>query len=252
MKKTVTHEVFKPIFKADSNSAQTQGVSDEDSDDVDDIDERGNLKDFIVDDDDEEYEPDAKDKEKGKGKKEKSKKEGKRRRRRKRTFSRTCLPNYARTSQTTSRRTGDIFVICVPLQHDLHLEYCRYDGGMPAKQRDEEIHDFTENPDTKVMLTSLKAGNAGLNLICATRVIILDPFWNPFIEKQAVDRTYRIGQRKPVEVHRILIKGTVEDRIMTLQEQKRELVEGAMDEEVSQNLSRLDQNALAYLFSVST
>ncbi|KAK7985105.1 hypothetical protein PG988_002727 [Apiospora saccharicola] len=137
----------------------------------------------------------------------------------------------------------------VPLKED-GLRFRRYDGGMSAKQRDEAIQEFTDNPRMKVMLTSLKAGNAGLNLVCASRVIIMDPFWNPFIEKQAVDRTYRIGQRNPVTVHRILVKGTVEDRIMELQEEKRNIVEGAMDEKVAKDLGRLSSNDLAYLFGV--
>lgn len=98
------------------------------------------------------------------------------------------------------------------------------------------------------MLISLKAGNAGLNLVAASRVVILDPFWNPFIEMQAVDRAHRIGQQNPVEVHRILVEGTVEDRIITLQEQKRNLVESALDETAAKSVGRLDVQQLAFLF----
>ena len=126
----------------------------------------------------------------------------------------------------------------------------RYDGAMKAEARNEAIVRFTEKPNTRIMLISLKAGNAGLNLVAASRVIILDPFWNPYIEMQAVDRAYRIGQQNPVQVHRILIEGTVEDRIIELQEKKRALVESALDEGASKSLSRLNVGQLAYLFGV--
>jgi hypothetical protein len=128
----------------------------------------------------------------------------------------------------------------------------RYDGGMSADARNAAIVKFTENPNYNIMLISLKAGNAGLNLVAASRVIILDPFWNPFIEMQAVDRAYRIGQQRPVEVHRILIEKTVEDRIIELQERKRKLVDSALDEGASKSLGRLDVQQLAFLFGVGT
>ncbi|KZF22107.1 hypothetical protein L228DRAFT_239121 [Xylona heveae TC161] len=129
--------------------------------------------------------------------------------------------------------------------------YRRYDGSMTAKHRHQAVIDFTDNPDCTIMLVSLKAGNAGLNLVAASQVIILDPFWNPYIEEQAIDRAHRIGQMRPVQVHRILVKDTVEDRIIDLQEKKRELIEGALDEKASQNISRLGTRELAFLFGVS-
>lgn len=77
---------------------------------------------------------------------------------------------------------------------------------------------------------------------------MFDPFWNPYIEDQAVDRAHRIGQVREVFVHRLLIENTVEDRIVTLQDQKRELISGALDEGGTMNVSRLDARELAYLF----
>lgn len=127
----------------------------------------------------------------------------------------------------------------------------RYDGSINSKRRNDAIHRFTTKDDCKIMLISLKAGNAGLNLVAASRVIILDPFWNPFIEMQAVDRAYRIGQQKPVQVHRILVRQTVEDRIMELQEKKRTLVESALDEGAMKSVGRLDERQLAFLFGVA-
>jgi SNF2 family DNA or RNA helicase len=67
------------------------------------------------------------------------------------------------------------------------------------------------------MIMSLKAGNLGLNMVAACHVIMLDPWWNPYAEDQAVDRAHRIGQTRPVTVSRLTVKGTVEDRILALQ-----------------------------------
>lgn len=127
-------------------------------------------------------------------------------------------------------------------------DYRRYDGSMKPAERNASVIEFTDNPDCKVMLVSLKAGNSGLNLVAASQVIIFDPFWNPYVEEQAVDRAHRIGQARPVQIHRIVVKGTVEDRILELQDQKRELVEGALDEKASKNVSRLDTRQLRHLF----
>ncbi|KAJ5567755.1 SNF2-related protein [Penicillium sp. DV-2018c] len=128
--------------------------------------------------------------------------------------------------------------------------HVRFDGSMNLKERNEAVTAFTNDADCKIMLVSLKAGNSGLNLVAASHVIMFDPFWNPYIEDQAVDRAHRIGQVRDVFVHRLLIENTVEDRIVTLQDQKRELISGALDEGGTMNVSRLDARELAYLFGV--
>jgi|SRR5277367_495024 superfamily II DNA or RNA helicase len=89
---------------------------------------------------------------------------------------------------------------------------------MNARHRVEELENFRSDPLKTVCLVSLRAGAYGLNLTCASQCVILDPFWNPFVEAQAIDRIHRIGQQKPVTVHRIVIAQTVEDRILALQE----------------------------------
>lgn len=127
----------------------------------------------------------------------------------------------------------------------------RYDGSMRTSDRYDSVKTFTHDPDCRVMLVSLKAGNAGLNLVAASHIIIFDPFWNPYIEDQAVDRAHRIGQEKEVFVHRLLIENTVEDRIIQLQDKKRELIDGALDEGGKMNVSRLGTRELAYLFVCS-
>ncbi|KAJ5930188.1 hypothetical protein N7466_005681 [Penicillium verhagenii] len=129
--------------------------------------------------------------------------------------------------------------------------YVRFDGTMNINDRNASVATFTDNPDCKIMLVSLKAGNAGLNLVAASHVILFDPFWNPYVEDQAIDRAHRIGQTRDVFVHRLLIEETVEDRIIELQEKKRELIEGALDEGGTMNVSRLGTRELAYLFGVS-
>ncbi|KAH0164522.1 hypothetical protein KCU67_g5104, partial [Aureobasidium melanogenum] len=129
--------------------------------------------------------------------------------------------------------------------------YRRYDGSMNAKLRADAVDDFKNKPNVRMMLVSLKAGNAGLNLNCASQVVIMDPFWNPYIEEQAIDRAHRLGQTRPVMVHRVLIKETVEDRIIALQEKKRALISEALDEKASQSLGRLSVQELAYLFGIS-
>ncbi|EED21080.1 SWI/SNF family DNA-dependent ATPase Ris1, putative [Talaromyces stipitatus ATCC 10500] len=129
-------------------------------------------------------------------------------------------------------------------------KYRRYDGSMNPRDRNESVLEFTDNPECDIMLVSLKAGNAGLNLVAASQVIIFDPFWNPYIEEQAIDRAHRLGQTRPVQVHRVLVEKTVEDRILALQEEKREVIEGALDENAASQISRLGVRELKFLFNV--
>lgn len=132
-----------------------------------------------------------------------------------------------------------------------HFGYRRYDGSMNAKLRGDAVDDFKTKGSVRMMLVSLKAGNAGLNLNIASQVIILDPFWNPYIEEQAIDRAHRLGQTRPVKVHRILVEDTVEDRILALQEKKRAVISEALDEKASKGVSRLSPQELAYLFGIN-
>jgi len=74
----------------------------------------------------------------------------------------------------------------------------------------------------------MKAGGLGLNLVAASHVFLLDPWWNPATEEQAIDRVHRIGQKRPVIVTRFVVKGTVEERILELQEKKKMLAQGAL------------------------
>ncbi|CAH2053538.1 unnamed protein product [Thlaspi arvense] len=101
----------------------------------------------------------------------------------------------------------------------------------------------------QVMLMSLKAGNLGLNMVSACHVILLDLWWNPTTEDQAVDRAHRIGQTRTVTVTRIAVNNTVEDRILALREGKRKMVASAVGENHGKSSAiQLTIEDLEYLF----
>ena len=148
-----------------------------------------------------------------------------------------------------SQFTSLLDLLEVPIDRE-SWKYQRYDGSMSSAARNQAVESFTDKPDVTIMLISLKAGNSGLNLTAASQVVIFDPFWNPYIEEQAIDRAHRIGQQKPVHVHRVLVENTVEDRILALQEKKRTMIEAALDEGESRRIGRLGTADLAFLFNV--
>lgn len=115
-----------------------------------------------------------------------------------------------------------------------------------TRKRAEQIEAF-QNGNSKVFLISLKAGGTGLNLTAADTVIHYDPWWNPAAENQATDRAYRIGQDKPVFVHKLICEGSIEQRIQDLQSQKSTLVEALLTAET--NRLKIDENTLSYLTS---
>ena len=88
---------------------------------------------------------------------------------------------------------------------------------------------FRATPSCPLFLISLKAGGVGLNLTAAEYVFLLDPWWNPAVEMQAIDRTHRIGQMKPVFAYRLVARETVEERILELQSRKRALADAILD-----------------------
>ena len=99
-----------------------------------------------------------------------------------------------------------------------------------TKNRKELVEAFNTDPDKKVFLISLKAGGTGLNLTAADNVIIFDPWWNPSVENQAVDRAHRMGQTKSVNVYRLVTRGTIEEKILKLQEKKQFLFDNLVNE----------------------
>ncbi|KAL5333956.1 SNF2 family N-terminal domain-containing protein [Aspergillus crustosus] len=271
---------FPDTVHEEPGSKAQEATNNEDSDDDDsDDDDEGTLSEFIVNDEDDEFTP-RKNKGKGKGKgigksAQRSKKtlaELKKEASRNQASKRKYLRRLERTWVTSAKieKTMEIIreidrgednektiifsqftslldLLEVPIAREGH-EYRRYDGSMKPVDRNQAVLDFTDKPDCKVMLVSLKAGNSGLNLVAASHVIIFDPFWNPYIEEQAIDRAHRIGQLREVKVHRILIPETVEDRIIELQDKKRQLIDGALDEKAAKNVARLSSRELGYLF----
>lgn len=129
--------------------------------------------------------------------------------------------------------------------HGIPFEYL--DGQ--TRDRQARVDRFQADSSITAFLISLKAGGVGLNLTGADYVFILDPWWNPAAEAQAIDRAHRIGQTRHVIAYRLLAKGTVEERVAHLQEQKRELVAGIMGdgEALSTRLTREDFEALLSL-----
>ncbi|GGO73547.1 DEAD/DEAH box helicase [Nocardioides deserti] len=105
-------------------------------------------------------------------------------------------------------------------------------GGTPVREREDMVRRFQAGPDepgaVPVFLLSLKAGGTGLNLTRADHVIHLDRWWNPAVEEQATDRAYRIGQTKPVQVHRMVTRGTIEERVAELLTRKRALADSVL------------------------
>lgn len=110
------------------------------------------------------------------------------------------------------------------------LSYYYLDGSTKSSTRQELVNKFNKD-DTKVFLISLKAGGTGLNLTSADVVIHFDPWWNPAVEEQATDRAHRIGQENIVEVIKLVSEGTIEEKIISLQNRKRELIENLIGED---------------------
>ncbi|MEM9456925.1 MAG: DEAD/DEAH box helicase [Myxococcota bacterium] len=115
---------------------------------------------------------------------------------------------------------------CEPVLEEAKLSFVRLDGS--TRDRGAVVERFQDEAGPPVMLISLRAGGTGLNLTAADHVFLLDPWWNPAVEDQAADRAHRIGQERPVLVHRLVARGTVEERILALQGQKRALAEAAV------------------------
>ena len=124
------------------------------------------------------------------------------------------------------------------------IEFAYLDGR--TRKRHEKVKQFQESADCKVFLISLKAGGLGLNLTAAEYVFLLDPWWNPASENQAIDRAHRIGQTRKVVAYRLITKNTVEEKVLELQEEKRELAASILGgrEGVLRNLAREDLELL--------
>ncbi len=120
-------------------------------------------------------------------------------------------------------------------------------GSMPVTQRAANLRAFREDPSVTVILMSLKSGGEGLNLQTANRVFVLEPWWNPAVEMQAVMRAHRIGQTRPVIATRFCTADTIEERMFDLQKKKALVFEGCMDGNQA-SLAQLTEEDLQFLF----
>jgi SNF2 family DNA or RNA helicase len=130
------------------------------------------------------------------------------------------------------------------LLDDRNFEYAYLDGR--TRKREEKVDKFQEDPECTLFLISLKAGGYGLNLTAADYVFILDPWWNPAAESQAINRSHRIGQTRKVMAYRLISRDTAEEKVLELQERKRELADAILsrDKSVLRDMTREDLELL--------
>ena len=125
-------------------------------------------------------------------------------------------------SVIVSQWTSMLQVVALHLKKN-RLTYATIDGSVNPKQRMDLVEAFNHSQGPQVMLISLLAGGVGLNLTGGNHLFLLDMHWNPSLEDQACDRIYRVGQKKDVVIHRFVCEGTVEEKILQLQEKKKDL-----------------------------
>jgi non-specific serine/threonine protein kinase len=123
--------------------------------------------------------------------------------------------------------------------------YAWLTGSQSSKERERAIHSFMEKPEVQPFLISIKSGGTGLNLTAADYVFILDPWWNPTTEQQAIARAHRIGQDKHVIAIKFITKDTIEEKILRLQEKKSKLAEDIIGDVEKAKFSKGD---IEYLF----
>ncbi|MEQ1553481.1 MAG: SNF2-related protein [Ferruginibacter sp.] len=132
------------------------------------------------------------------------------------------------------------------IENNIPFEY--FDGSTSAVDREKAIQNFQNNTECRVFLISLKAGGVGLNLTAADYVYIVDPWWNPAVEQQAIDRTHRIGQTKNIFAYRMICIDTIEDKILQLQERKKILAKELISDDAN-FVKALSKQDVEYLFS---
>ncbi len=126
-------------------------------------------------------------------------------------------------------------------------KYSRVDGSQNIKKRQEQV-DLFQDGKNRLFLISLKAAGVGLNLTAASYVFLMDPWWNPAVESQAIDRAHRIGQRNPLTVYRPIIKDSVEEKVLALQESKRQLFQELLPDQDVYFSGKLSMQDFEHLF----
>jgi SWI/SNF-related matrix-associated actin-dependent regulator of chromatin subfamily A3 len=127
------------------------------------------------------------------------------------------------------------------VEHQLNengFKYTRIDGKMLPPRRDAAMTTFEKDPECTIMLASLAVCSVGLNLVAANQVILSDSWWAPAIEDQAVDRIHRLGQTRPTTVWRLVVEGSIEERVLEIQTEKRKLMMTAFQEKTSKRANQ--------------
>jgi SNF2 family DNA or RNA helicase len=128
------------------------------------------------------------------------------------------------------------------------IKYAYLDGSTKQSERQVAVEKFQQNEDCRIFLISLKAGGVGLNLTAADYVFLIDPWWNPAAEQQAIDRTHRIGQTKKIIAYKMICKDSVEEKILALQSNKKKMA-GELIGEDQAVMKKLKKEDIEYLFS---
>jgi SNF2 family DNA or RNA helicase len=145
--------------------------------------------------------------------------------------------------------------MCEPLKDFLETIFHRsglvFHGSVAVGKRKKIIDQFQSDAYSPFMILSLKAGGVGLNLTKANHVIHFDRWWNPAVENQATDRAFRIGQKKNVVVHKFITKGTVEEKIDQMLEEKKQLSDKVISPSGESLITEMDNKDLINLFKLS-
>jgi SNF2 family DNA or RNA helicase len=129
------------------------------------------------------------------------------------------------------------------------INYLKLTGKLKGKKRTKIIQEFQDNNDIKVFLISLKAGGIGINLTKANNVVFLDPWWNKSVENQAADRVHRIGQERKVNVYKLICAETIEEKVLSIQKEKIEIMKYFIDNDNDNPLGQLSLDLIQKLFN---
>ncbi|CAN0887295.1 DNA repair protein RAD5B [Linum grandiflorum] len=138
--------------------------------------------------------------------------------------------SFGEKSIVFSQWTTFLDLLEIPLREQ-NIEFLRFDGKLSQKNREKVLKEFNETGHKRVLLMSLRAGGVGLNLTAASNVFIMDPWWNPAVEEQAIMRIHRIGQKRTVKVRRFIVSDTVEERLLQVQAKKEKMIAGALTDD---------------------
>uniref|UniRef100_A0A8H8CS39 Helicase C-terminal domain-containing protein n=1 Tax=Psilocybe cubensis TaxID=181762 RepID=A0A8H8CS39_PSICU len=117
-------------------------------------------------------------------------------------------------------------------------------GNMSPQARRDALKEIQTDENCTVIIISIKAGGVGLNILACNSVILMDPWWNPYFEEQAIARVHRIGQKKDVEIYHLIVKNSLEEHIMETQKKKRQMIEGGRSDVKFEPKAELDAETM--------